>query len=446
MADDAKGLDAQATDDAGEAHSSQAAVQTTSPAKQSQASSPSSPTASWRQTFSSLSSPSFLLFWLGMLGIMAGMQMQMLARSYLTYDLTGSATLTGVVGAANALPMLFLSLFGGAIADRFDRKRIVQIGQFLFAVLSLGIGLVIISGAITWQYLMLGAIIQGAVFSFLMPARQAIVPSLVPPEKVTNAMALSSAAMSAMTLTAPAFAGGIYAFAGAHNVYFVIAGLAFGAVVLTNFVPKTESPPIKRRGPMIDEIKAGLSYIGQAKTIKMLLIVGLVTTVLAQPFRFLMPVFVVEIYHVGPEFMGLLVAVMGGSSLVGALGVAALGRWKRGLLLMIGGFLTAFALMLVAAIPVYMAAMIIMIPLGLGDATRRTLNQSLVLELTDDQYRGRVMSVFMLNRGMMPLGVLPTALLIDYLGPQVGIGLLGFTLLVFMAYLYVTQKPLRKMA
>jgi MFS family permease len=371
-----------------------------------------------------------------MLGIMAGMQM--LARSFLTYEITSSAILTGVVGAANALPMLFLSLFGGAIADRFDRKRIVQVGQFFFAVLSLVIGFVIVSGAITWQYLMIGGIIQGAVFSFLMPARQAIVPSLVPASKVTNAMALSSAAMSAMTLTAPAFAG-------AHYVYFVTSGLAFAAVVLTNFVPKTDSGPARQRGRMMSEIKAGLTYIGNAHTIKMLLIVGLVTTVLAQPFRFLMPVFVVEIYHVGPEFMGLLMAVMGGASLVGALAVASLGRWKRGLLLMVGGFLSAIALMLVAAIPIYFAAMIVMIPLGLGDAARRTLNQALVLELTEDQYRGRVMSVFMLNRGMMPLGVLPTALLIDYLGPQIGIGILGGTMFIFMVYLYITQKPLRRM-
>lgn len=443
MADDARGLDAQPTDDTGEVNFNEVSELTASSVTKTPA---SGERASWRQTFSSLSSPSFLFFWLGMLGIMAGMQMQMLARSYLTYDLTGSATLTGVVGAANALPMLFLSLFGGAIADRFDRKRIVQVGQFLFAVLSLVIGLVILSGDITWQYLMVGAIIQGAVFSFMMPARQAIVPSLVPAEKVTNAMALSSAAMSAMTLAAPAFAGGIYAFAGAHIVYFVIAALGFLAVVLTNFVPKVSSGPVRKRGPMIGEIKAGLSYVRDAHTIKMLLIVGLCTTVLAQPFRFLMPVFIVDVYHVGPEFMGLLVAVMGGSSLIGALFVASIGRWRRGLLLMIGGFMSAVALMLVAAIPIYIAAMIVMIPLGLGDAARRTLNQSLVLELTEEQYRGRVMSVFMLNRGMMPLGVLPTALLIDFLGPQIGIGLLGLALFLFMAYLYITQKPMRDMA
>lgn len=379
-----------------------------------------------------------------MLGIMAGMQMQMLARSYLTYDLTGSAVLLGVVNAGNALPMLFLSLFGGALADRFDRKRIIQVGQFLFAVLSLVMGIAIIMDVITWQYLLIGAVIQGATFSFLMPARQAIIPNLVPPEKITNAMALSSAAMSAMTLSAPAFAGGLYAFTGAHNVYFVMAFLGFAAVVLTSFIPKAGSGPSKRKGPMMKDIGAGLVYIKQNNLILVLLVMGLSTTVLAMPFRFLLPVFVVDVYRLGVDSMGLLVAVMGGASLVSALLVASLSTWKRGMLLIFSSFMSAIALMLVASIPIYFVAMFVMIPLGIGDAGRRTLNQSLVMEKVEDQYRGRVMSVFMLNRGLIPLGVLPTALLIDFLGPQIGIGILGFCLFAFTAYLYLTKKELRE--
>ncbi len=126
--------------------------------------------ANWRNTFSSLSERNYLFLWLGMLGIMAGMQMQMLARSYLTYDITGSATLLGVVNAGNALPMLALSLFGGAFPDRFDMKRIIQAGQLVFAVLALVVAFTIVAGYITWQYLLLAAVIQGATFSFMMPA------------------------------------------------------------------------------------------------------------------------------------------------------------------------------------------------------------------------------------------------------------------------------------
>ena len=142
-----------------------------------------------------------------MLGIMAGMQMQMLARTYLVYDLTGSVSILGIVTAGNALPMLTLSLFGGAIADRFDRKRIIQIGQFIFAALALVVGVAIYLDYVTWYHLLIAAIVQGATFLFMMPARQSIIPQLVSPEKLTNAMPLSSAAMSAMNLAAPALPG-----------------------------------------------------------------------------------------------------------------------------------------------------------------------------------------------------------------------------------------------
>ncbi|MCH9010917.1 MAG: MFS transporter, partial [Chloroflexi bacterium] len=297
------------------------------------------PAASLRNTFSSLSERNYLFLWLGMLGVMAGMQMQMLARSYLTYDITGSAILLGVVSAGNALPMLALSLFGGAFADRFDMKRIIQAGQLVFALLSLVVGIAIVTGYITWQYLLVAAVIQGATFSFMMPARQAIIPHLVSREKLTNAMALSAAGMSAMTLAAPAFAGLIYGFAGAHNVYFVISALGFGAVALTNLIPSTKGATAgKKKGPIIKDIGAGLSYIRRTPFILALLLIGLSTTVLAQPFRFLMPVFIVDIYRLGPEYMGLLVSAMGGSSLISALFVASLNKWHRGMLLIISSF------------------------------------------------------------------------------------------------------------
>ena len=107
--------------------------------------------------------------------------------------------------------------------------------------------------------------------------------------------------------------------------------------------------------------------------------------------------------------------------------------------------MSGIALLLISAMPVYLAAAFFMIPLGLGDAGRRTLNQSLVMEETDDQYRGRVMSFFMLNRGMMPLGVLPTSILMDALAARAAIGVLAFLLLGFTTVVVATQKRVREM-
>jgi MFS family permease len=401
------------------------------------------PKASWRYTFSSLSNPGFLYLWVSMITMMAGMQMQMLARGYLIYDITGSASLLGIVNAAHALPMLGLALFGGAIADRFERKRLIQIGQIVPAALALGIGITIFTNNIQWYHLMFVSIIQGSMFSFMMPARQAIIPQLVGKESLSNAMAINAAGMSVMTLVAPAIAGILYAWTGPANVYFVIAALNILAVVFTVFVPKTGTVSSASKGPILGDIAAGLTYIKQTQIVRILLIMGLATTLLAMPFRFLMPVFVVDVYNKGPESMGLLIAIMGGGSLVGSLFIASIGQWRRGMILIIGSFFSALALLLLAFLPFYFAAAAIMILLGLGDAGRRTINQSLVMEKTDTLFQGRVMSVFMMNFGLMPLGVLPAGMLIDIVGGQVVIGLLGLVLLIFTFIILFTQKNLR---
>lgn len=397
----------------------------------------------WRYTFSSLSNPGFFFLWLSMVTMMAGMQMQMLARGYLVYDMTGSASLLGIVNAGHALPMLGLALFGGAIADRFERKLLIQAGQVVPAVLAFVVGIAIFSGNIQWYHLVFVSVIQGSMFSFMMPARQAIIPQLVGKHGLSNAMALNAAGMSSMTLVAPAIAGGLYAWLGPANVYFVITVLNVLAVAFMSFVPKTGTGSAGTKGPIIRDIAAGLTYIRQTQIVKVLLIMGLATTLLAMPFRFLMPVFVVDVYNKGPESMGLLVAVMGAGSLVGSLFIAAIGQWKRGMLLIFGSFASALALLLLAILPLYFAAVVIMILLGLGDAARRTINQSLVMEKTDAPYQGRVMSVFMMNFGLMPLGVLPAGILVDILGGQAVIGALGVALLIFTLVILVTQKGLR---
>lgn len=398
----------------------------------------------WHYTFSSLKHRNFLYLWLGMLFSMGGIQMQMIARGYLTYDITQSAFILGVVNAGFALPMLAFALFGGAIADRIERRRIIQVGQAAVGLIALFVGISITSDTVTWYHLLTASVLQGAVFSFLMPARQALIPQLVGRDMLTNAMALNSAAMSTTTLIAPSIAGVIYAWVGPAVVYYVIAGTAVVAVFLTGMISGVGSGPAKSPAPMLTDIKAGLSYILRSPLVFVLLVMGLATTLFAMPFRFLMPIFVVDIYGRGPDALGLLVTIIGLGSLVGSLWVASLGRWKRGFLLIISGFVSAAGLMLVAAIPLYFAAAGFMVILGLGDAARRTLNMALIMEVTEDQYRGRVMSVFMMNFGLMPLGVLPAGIIAQILGGRWAIGLLAMMLFLTSVVILVTQKRLRE--
>jgi MFS family permease len=399
----------------------------------------------WRYTFSSLEVRDFRFLWLGLLSMMGGMQMKMIARGYLVYDITDSPLILGLVNAGSAIPMLTLSLFGGAIADRLDRKRVIQTCQCLVGLLALLIGIAITTGSITWLHLLAAGMIEGALFSFMMPARQAIIPQLVGKDQLNNAMALNASGMSIATLAAPALAGVLYALLGPEGVYYIVAGMAFTALALTGMIPKLGGGPVKTDAPMMRDIKAGLSYIWKRQLVLVLLAMALATTLLAMPFRFLMPVFVVDIYHRGPESLGLLVSIMGVGSLAGSLVVASLRKARRGLLLIGGSFASGIALLLIALFPFYGLAAGIMLLYGLGDAGRRTLNQSLIMEEVEDQYRGRVMSVFMMNFGLMPLGVLPAGIAAEFLGGQAAIGILAGLLLLTTTAILVTQKRLREM-
>ena len=196
---------------------------------------------------------------------------------------------------------------------------------------------------------------------------------------------------------------------------------------------------------MMGDIIAGLKYIVTNPLIRVLLGMALATALLAMPIRFLLPIFIVDIYRRGPEALGLLVSVLGLGALAGSLGIAAMGRWRRGIVLILGGITSGLGLLMIGLIPVYSIAAFLMVLLGLGDSARRSLNMALLLEVTDQQYRARVSSVYMMNFGLMPLGILPAGMIAEYFGAQAAAGTLAVALLIVCLSVGIFYKPLRKM-
>lgn len=398
---------------------------------------------SFKQTFSSLRSTNFMYLWLGMLAMMSGMHMQMVARGYLVYEITNSASILGLVSAASSVPILVLSLVGGEIADRMNRKKVMMLSQLLNSLTAILVSVAIFTNTVEWYHLLAASVFQGATWAFLMPARQALIPSLVGQSQLSNAIALNAAGMSATTLIAPTIAGILYSVLGSGFVYAVIGVLTIVASVLTSMV-KVEEPETKAaKKAMTSNIGEGISYVMHNRLVLVLIVIGLATSLLAMPIRFLMPVLVVDIYRMGPESLGLLLSFMGIGSLAGTLYIAWVGKWHRGGTLILGTLASGIALILLAILPFYAAAVGIMLLLGLGDAARRALNTALIMEATDDEYRGRVMSIFMMNFGFMPLGILPIGIMADAVGGQASVGLLGILIVLFTVFIFATQKQLR---
>ena len=398
----------------------------------------------WRRTFHTLRNREFRFLWLGMVFLMLGIQMQMIVRGYLAYEITSSPFILGLVNAGFAIPMLSLALFGGAVADRMERKRVIQAGQLTSVVLAVFIGVSIFTETISWVHLLVVSMVQGAVFSFVMPARQALVPTLVGKDNLTNAMSLDAAAMSVTTLLAPMIGGGLYNVIGPDGVYFLISGCSVVAMVFTSLVSASGGSASRPSVPMFSDIVEGLRYVIRSPIVLILLMMGLATALLAMPFRFLMPVFVVDVYERGPESLGLLVTIMGVGSLVGALFIASVGKRRRGLILLLGSFVSGIALVLVAAIPFYYIAAGLMILLGLGDAGRRTLNMALIMEEVEDRYPGKGHE--RVYDELRPDAPRSSSCRGDSAedGGQFVVGMLGILLLLTTALILVTQRRLRE--
>jgi MFS family permease len=414
-------------------------------------------------TFAALKLPAYRIFFGALLMQMTAMNMQMVARSWFMYELTGSAVMLGAVGLGSALPILTVSLFGGVLADRIRKRSILVAGQFASALVALGIAVSISVGAIAWIHLFVAALLQGLVLSLMMPARQALIYELVGDNTLMNAIALNAAAMNFIRLTAPAFAGFFIAFWSIEGVYYIMAVFYAIGFMFTVRLPRTGTVR-RRESTTIQELTEGLRYIRHNADVLAILVLTLLTTILSMPYLFLLPIFTRDIFLVDVSIFGrlaswpligslllalressarqgLLISVSGLGALAGSLVVASMSSRKRGLIFLLSLLLTAASLVAFSATGSYLLAMIFFISMGLGQAGRLALSNTLLLSNTDDTHKGRVMSVYMMNWGITLVGVFLVSILADRVGVQLAVGGSAGLLAVITLYcLFMTSR------
>lgn len=396
------------------------------------------------RTFDSLSLPQFRIFWFGTLLSMGATQMNMMTNGILVYDIQDSRIIAGIVGMAFAPTMLVFSLFGGVAVDRFDRRLIMQLAQISGVLVAGVLAALVFFDLIRWYYLLIGGLLQGATFAFLGPARQTAIPRLVGKDQMSNAVALNMAGMSLMSVAAPALGGLLYERITPGGVYALSAGMSVAAVVLTGRLPSIKPGAFKHRA-VFAEIVIGFGYIRRTPVVLWLIFQGGLTALLTFPFRTLLPVYAKDVYIASPSDVGIMMATLGVGTLLGTLFMAGLRQGQsRGVFILSASVLTAAALAVIAGVPWLLVGTLCMVLIGLGDSGRMALGQSLVLEACDDEYRGRVMSIFMMTWGLMPLGVLPLSAGFDLLGPQLALGVMA-TLALVVSLAFFAQPRLRKL-
>ena len=393
-------------------------------------------------TFSSFKDPTFRIYFIGLLFMMASVNMQFVARSQLAYDLTKSPLAVGIVGSGFAPPILLLSIFGGSISDQFDKKKIIQLGQLGMVILASIVAISIFLEVVTIYHLIVASVLQGVMWAFLVPARQSLIPDLVEKKLIVNAIALSGTGMALMTFLGPGIGGFLYSLFGPGVVYIFICLLFLFALLFNQFLPNAYKSKSKS-GSRTEQIKEGLKYIVGNSVLSWLLVIAMVTTVLTMPLRSLMPVLMDELFSRGADAVGLMLSIIGLGSLIGSLIFAGLKKGKRGIALISALLISGIAILITSISNLFLIIIIMMFFIGIGDAGRRSLNNALLMEEADPDYRGRVNGVYTMNFGLMPLGTIPIAALASAYG--IGLALLAssIVLLAFTLICFIFAKKIR---
>jgi len=403
-----------------------------------------------KRTFSSFKNPVYRFYYGGLLFQWFPMNMQMVARSLLIYRLTGSAAILGATTFAHAIPIILLSLFGGVIADRVQKKYVMIVGQVGSAAVSLGIALSLSMGYLSveragsWWILVVASILQGIIMGLMMPSRQAMLPEIVSGEQLMNAVSLTTMGANALRLFAPALAGFLIAAFDFAAVYYVMTASYLMSGVCIAFVP-TISMITTRGSNALADIKGGLHYIRHETTILLILVFTLLVVVLSMPYMHLMAIFADDILKVGATGLGWLMSVSGIGAIIGSTALASLPNKKRGVMLLVSGVIMGVALACFSFSNSLYLSLALMVVVGLGQTGRMTLGNTLLQYYVADEYRGRVMSFYMMEFGLASFATFTAGLLAEAVGIQWAIG--GFAMvLVLISILALAFVPrLRKL-
>ncbi len=374
--------------------------------------------------------------------MIGGMNVQMLARSQLGWDLTGSSLAVTLVGVGFAPPMLLFSLFGGVVSDRFDNKNIIQLGQLGVIAITTFIAISIFTNTITIYHLIIVSFFQGTFWAFMMPARQSIIAELVDENQLNNAVSLNAAGMSLTTMVSPAIGGLVYHYFGPGMTYVLITFFCIIAIISTSMIPKSKTK-VQKKSKVLGEIKEVFLILKDNTLLLYLIMLALVTTLLSLPTRTLFAPYASELLSGGALEVGLMLASIGGGALIGTLVAASIPqKTKKGKFILLTSLLSGLSILVLGFSSITIFSIFLCFFLGLGDAGRRSLNPSMIIEKTPNEYRGRVMGFYAMSFGFIPLGAIPMGIISDKYGVNIAFIFSGLALIIF-TMLLTNRKVIR---
>jgi predicted MFS family arabinose efflux permease len=387
------------------------------------------------RTFRAFRYRDFRLMWMGACASTIGTFVQQFAQSWLVYDLTKDPFYLGLDLFLGQLPIMMFSLFGGVFADRLDRRKMLLTSQYIQMTCAFLLATLFATHVVQVWHILTLSFIVGLGQSFGGPAYSALLPALVGPEDLSNAIAMNSIQFNLARVLGPIIGGLAYTTFGA-TWCFLLNGLSFVAVIGSLFAITVKFVPSKSTPSVLSSLKEGLRFIRQRDGMSALVVLAFCTALFGFSTNGFLPVFVHNVFHRGPETYTMLLVYSGAGSIAGALGVAALEKLKgQGrltlLILILLGFATAgFAMS--RWLPL---SCVLMFLAGAAVMASASFMLSLAQLLATDEMRGRVMSVYNLAfRAGMPVGALLFGKLIPWLGVAKALGGGGLALVVVSLY------------
>lgn len=380
-------------------------------------------------TFSALRHRDYRLFWTGSLVSLVGTWMQSTAQSYLVWELTGSALATGLTVLFFSLPSTVLSLLGGVVADRIDRRKLVLTTQFLFMLQSAAMTGLTLAGTIeVWQIYLL-ALGNGIVMAFDSPGRQSMLPSLVEREDLSNAIALNSTVFNASRVVGPPIAGIVYAAAGPAWC-FAVNTVSFAAILYVLWIirPRWGGPSVTQ-ATLWRNLAEGVNYARTHPIERtLLLLVSLVGT-FAFTYVVLMPVVASRVLGGGPAENGYLLGAAGVGATLGGLMVATLRPRRPGKLIVSLGYAAVLCLIAFSLSRHLVLSMVLSVGIGGSVMAFLATCNATIQSHVPDALRGRIMSLYTLALiGSGPLNSLIAGVLGNVLGAPWTIALSGLVM------------------
>ena len=402
----------------------------------------------------------FRLFWFGLLVANTGTWMQLFGQGYLVVQLAirdGVPQLAplyiGLVGLARAVPGLTFGLFGGVVADRADRRRLLLVTQSLAASSAAVFAVLTFTGRIDIvQILMLGAI-NSLIFSFDAPTRQSMVPRLVPERALMSAIGLNSAAFNGPQVIGPVM-GGLLATAISGSsatdlrgigVLFALNAASYLATIVALLLMSPIPVEGRRDVPVLRSIREGLGYIRREPVVRWAILLSVFSAMLGRPYVQLLPAVAHETFQVGALELSWMLAASGLGALAGALITASLGAVRRRGLVLLGSVLGLGALLAVyGAERSYVFGLVLLVLIGIVTMVSLGLTNALLQTRSPDQLRGRVMSVYTMTQiGLVPLGTMALGSLGTFLGVSASLLVGGIAIAGVAAYALLRAPAIR---